>query len=106
MESATVPPVNPNMQGLDLYRSPSKIMPSLPSSTPHKAGQAAQHQSIILSQCHRLHVGIFFKGVSWPTAQMSHLWVLLCMRLHPPHFTVSHKILHRWPRTLRGSHVG
>ena len=39
MEAATVPPVALNMQGLSLYRSPSKIMPSLPSHTPHKAGQ-------------------------------------------------------------------
>ena len=39
VEAATVPPVAPNMQGLSLYRSPSKIMPSLPSHTPHKAGQ-------------------------------------------------------------------
>ena len=42
VEAATVPPVSPNMQGMSLYRSPSKIMPSLPSHTPHKAGQAAR----------------------------------------------------------------
>ena len=41
VEAATVPPVSPNMQGISLYRSPSKIMPSLPSHTPHKAGQHA-----------------------------------------------------------------
>lgn len=39
VEAATVLPVSPSMQGLALYRSPSKIMPSLPSHTPHKAGQ-------------------------------------------------------------------
>ncbi|CAK0771570.1 hypothetical protein CVIRNUC_003873 [Coccomyxa viridis] len=41
VEAATVPPVAPNMQGLSLYRSPSKIMPSLPSHTPHKAAHEA-----------------------------------------------------------------
>lgn len=40
VESATVPPVDSNMPGLSLYRSPSKMMPSLPSHTPHKAGRA------------------------------------------------------------------
>ncbi len=39
VEAATVPPVDPNMPGMSLYRSPSKIMPELPSHTPHKAGQ-------------------------------------------------------------------
>ncbi|CAL5228044.1 g11108 [Coccomyxa viridis] len=41
VEAATIPPVSPNMQGMSLYRSPSKIMPSLPSHTPHKAAHEA-----------------------------------------------------------------
>lgn len=61
VEAATVPPVSPNMQGMSLYRSPSKIMPSLPSHTPHKAGQPAR--PVTTSACH-------------VTTQRHGLWVL------------------------------
>ena len=67
VEAATVPPVSPNMQGMSLYRSPSKIMPSLPSHTPTK------QVSLIEQRMHHRDVQV------WPLEYQMPLYLKLLL---------------------------